>query len=714
MRQIALITTLVASLGFAVACGVGPHDELIEDNEAAGQVSLTGKADGASVSPCVTTAALAWLNAGSTVAASINDLGLTTRAAGNIIAHRDGADAVFGTADDDLFDDLLELDRVAYVGPKSIGRITDSVKGSCTGGGGSDPDPACVTRAALAWLNSASSTVAVIDALSGVSSTAAKNIVAHRDGPDAAFGTADDDLFDDLAELDRVAYVGPATIGYHQSLGGGAVLGQRRRQRRRGLLAAELQRQPHPAHHQGHRRSADLAGHRHVQPLRRQRRKGAVARDWPRRLRPRGHRQRQRRPQRPAAGSKSARLEDLGINVRYVNKIMHHKFMLVDGPKAGSNAVAAAATLVSGSGNWSSGAATRYDENTLFLSGVAELALRYQREFNLLWNGSRDFVWDSTLPYAYAAALDLGAMVDDPAQHALFTSDNFKITGSDGTTFTKVSGRNAVSDAIVTEIKAAKTSIHVASGHLRSRPIAEALLAAKQANPALDVKVYLDGQEYISSSTHKLQLSDLTKCLAAAGTSVSKTQACMDKGFYFSYQLQAAGIDLKFKYYAYRWNYNYAKQMHHKYLLIDGDDAADRLVQPERQRRAQHLRERGGAAGAGVFGADQKVRAELRRHVGAGRLGRQAGRAEAEDQQLQRDPAGLRRHGADPAPGPGPQEPDRRQLRRRQQLRLPQEPREAHGLLPVAVGDQRSRSRSSRSRSSSIFLLRRALLKRRR
>jgi hypothetical protein len=201
---------------------------------------------------------------------------------------------------------------------------------------------------------------------------------------------------------------------------------------------------------------------------------------------------------------------------------------------------------------------------------VAELALRYQQEFNLMWNHSRDFVWDTTLPYAAAAALDLSAMVDAPAQHAMFTSDNFKITGSTGTTFSKISGLNAVSDAIVAEIKAAKTSIHVASGHLRSRPISEALIAAKQATPALDIKVYLDGQEYISYSTHKLQLSDVTKCLAAAGTSVSKKQSCMDKGFYFSYQVQDAGIDLKFKYYAYRWNYNYAKQMHHKYLLIDG------------------------------------------------------------------------------------------------------------------------------------------------
>ena len=29
---------------------------------------------------------------------------------------------------------------------------------------------------------------------------------------------------------------------------------------------------------------------------------------------------------------------------------------------------------------------------------------------------------------------------------------------------------------------------------------------------------------------------------------------------------------MRFKYYSYRWHYSTAKQMHHKYLLIDGDE----------------------------------------------------------------------------------------------------------------------------------------------
>jgi hypothetical protein len=46
----------------------------------------------------------------------------------------------------------------------------------------------------------------------GLAATAAANIVEHRAGSDATDGTVDDDPFDDLAELDAVAYVGPAAF----------------------------------------------------------------------------------------------------------------------------------------------------------------------------------------------------------------------------------------------------------------------------------------------------------------------------------------------------------------------------------------------------------------------------------------------------------------------------------------------------------------------
>jgi hypothetical protein len=104
--------------------------------------------------------------------------------------------------------------------------------------------------------------------------------------------------------------------------------------------------------------------------------------------------------------------------------------------------------------------------------------------------------------------------------------------------------------------------------------VAEALLEKRATDPNVEIRIYLDGQEFIAESTHAIQEKDLATCLAAAGTSESKKQACMDKGFYFSYAMVAAGIDLRFKHYAYRWHYSYAEQMHHKYFVIDGEIVA--------------------------------------------------------------------------------------------------------------------------------------------
>jgi len=52
-----------------------------------------------------------------------NDVPLDRRAAGNLIAHRDGGDRLWGTSDDDVYGDMDEVDRVRYVGPKTIERL---------------------------------------------------------------------------------------------------------------------------------------------------------------------------------------------------------------------------------------------------------------------------------------------------------------------------------------------------------------------------------------------------------------------------------------------------------------------------------------------------------------------------------------------------------------------------------------------------------------
>jgi len=62
------------------------------------------------------------------------------------------------------------------------------------------------------FLNDAATTFAVLDDDARLDRRAAANLVAHRDGPDAEAGTADDETFDTVAEVDDVSWVGPSTL----------------------------------------------------------------------------------------------------------------------------------------------------------------------------------------------------------------------------------------------------------------------------------------------------------------------------------------------------------------------------------------------------------------------------------------------------------------------------------------------------------------------
>ena len=77
--------------------------------------------DGTALSVGEKQAILAYVNAPATDFVALDDdAGLNALAAARIIDHRDGADALAGTGDDDPFDDMGELDSVPYVGPAAI------------------------------------------------------------------------------------------------------------------------------------------------------------------------------------------------------------------------------------------------------------------------------------------------------------------------------------------------------------------------------------------------------------------------------------------------------------------------------------------------------------------------------------------------------------------------------------------------------------------
>jgi len=70
-------------------------------------------------------ALLRFLNDASTTQSILDvQVALDSRAATNLIAHRNGPDGMLGTADDNLFDSSAEVDAVPYVGASAMAKLT--------------------------------------------------------------------------------------------------------------------------------------------------------------------------------------------------------------------------------------------------------------------------------------------------------------------------------------------------------------------------------------------------------------------------------------------------------------------------------------------------------------------------------------------------------------------------------------------------------------
>lgn len=65
----------------------------------------------------------------------------------------------------------------------------------------------------LGFLNSPTTTIDVLDTDVPLNRRSARNLVHHRDGFDGVAGTYDDNLFDSIAEVDAVRWIGPAAMG---------------------------------------------------------------------------------------------------------------------------------------------------------------------------------------------------------------------------------------------------------------------------------------------------------------------------------------------------------------------------------------------------------------------------------------------------------------------------------------------------------------------
>jgi hypothetical protein len=130
------------------------------------------------------------------------DCELRSDTAQEIMDHRDGADGEAGTADDNAIDTFEELDGIFGVGRLTLDRIAN-----CATSFGYLPTPPELDM--LQLLNDQTyADLELLDIDCGLHADAARNLIAHRDGPDGETGTADDNLFHSLAEVDDVPQMG--------------------------------------------------------------------------------------------------------------------------------------------------------------------------------------------------------------------------------------------------------------------------------------------------------------------------------------------------------------------------------------------------------------------------------------------------------------------------------------------------------------------------
>lgn len=107
MRHVTVLFLLVGCDGATDLAGTAPTSRIVEGSpEAIGLLAL--------------------VNDGATTFELLDDgVGLDRRAASSIVHHRDGGDATFGTADDQPFEAVAEVDALYYVGESALQLLAD-------------------------------------------------------------------------------------------------------------------------------------------------------------------------------------------------------------------------------------------------------------------------------------------------------------------------------------------------------------------------------------------------------------------------------------------------------------------------------------------------------------------------------------------------------------------------------------------------------------
>jgi phosphatidylserine/phosphatidylglycerophosphate/cardiolipin synthase-like enzyme len=251
--------------------------------------------------------------------------------------------------------------------------------------------------------------------------------------------------------------------------------------------------------------------------------------------------------------ARSKTLEDLGIDVRWLNsgKHVHHKFAVID---AGTDT----AQVITGSANWSLSSWRNYQENILFFPEHPCFAEPFSGEFDFLWSISSDFGLTKASQPPIRAICPSNARV-------YFNSDNFSVRN--GTLIDKPAEEGFVlTRKLVQSIDNATSKISVATTRILLRPVYDAILRAAARGVKVNVVVNMDQYQY-PSARQKTKLPD---CPDAFATKCSRDQN-------YSWFLVSGSYPGRENVNVRVWFFNLniraalLKQMHHKYVVIDNN-----------------------------------------------------------------------------------------------------------------------------------------------
>jgi phosphatidylserine/phosphatidylglycerophosphate/cardiolipin synthase-like enzyme len=250
--------------------------------------------------------------------------------------------------------------------------------------------------------------------------------------------------------------------------------------------------------------------------------------------------------------AKMERLEELGIDVRYLgsSKKMHHKFAVIDGGTSYGS-------TITGSANWSMMSRRSYSENILFFDGEAGISSQFQHEFNLLWGLSKEI----GMAKNYAQNGETFTIEEGVNVH--FNTNNFEVKRN-RLYRSKEKGWH-LTKKLVEAIDAAQFHIQIATTRIRLRPVYEALLNAAARGVNIEIVVTMGEYEYknVRNKMSPTICADvyLKDCSTGENFAVFLSRDDFNG---------SENVDVRLKYFHVKKSAYLNKQMHSKYMIVDG------------------------------------------------------------------------------------------------------------------------------------------------